>query len=384
MTEFVSMYTTQDKIVDCRRLQFEFSFDNATQTQLRELAIFCVSSVKELLDNSFYLEWSLLGKRVKEAALIEKLERSTDMCDFDFHGNARASGINNHKTMIAYNRQIFDQLNTHGQGDDVSVDYWDTYTALFENITTPEDIRKRFITLFQLENRHHKQRWIGEDVTGHLFTCPYKQRKDLYFGHFDFRIALPCLGNNTCSFANKSVRFLKNITSILPDINGRVALSPSRPPSSCSSYMNYFGGWLRHCPSNKPSYMQEHEWIHACFIKGVEWFNLVSPLQSEKLRREAKPENIVVDVLPTGGCAVSLNKNILQTQISDLCDLKVFLYPILYPGGIEIPIKELFRFKPRAKWESVPILEKEVKISQGVLVVQYQSDGLKDLSNRSQ
>lgn len=384
MTEFVSMHTAQDKIVDCRSLQFEFSFDNATQTQLRELAISCILIIQELLDNSFYLEWSLLGKRAKEATLIEKLEQSTDMCDFDFHGVARASGINNHKSMVAYNQQTLSQLDAHRLVEDVSIDYWDTFAALFENNSTPEDVRKRFIELFSLENHYHKQRWVGKDVTGHLFTCPYRQRKNRYFGHFDFRIALPCLGNSTCSFANKSVSLLKNITSILPDINGRIALSPSCPPSSCSSYMNYFGGWVRHCPSNKPAYMQEHEWIHACFIKGVEWFNLISPLQSEKLHREAKTENIVIEVLPTGGCAVTLNKSILQTQVSDLRELKVFLYPIIYPGGIEIPIKDLLGFKPRSKWENVPILENEVTISKGILIVQYQSDGVMDLPHRIQ
>ena len=61
MTEFVSMHTAQDKIVDCRSLQFEFSFDNATQTQLRELAISCILIIQELLQrrkmNSYLRAW---------------------------------------------------------------------------------------------------------------------------------------------------------------------------------------------------------------------------------------------------------------------------------------------------------------------------------------
>jgi len=381
MIDFVSMHTFENEIVDCRKLQIEFEFSRVTQQQLKELAYYCISEIKKLLDNSFFVDWIWKNRRIQEGKLFKSLEDVQERCDFTFRGNVLTSKINNSKALDRYNQELFHKLNLEPFASGISVDYWDVYHSLFGNIFDPEKIRQNLLRLFWSENYFFKQKWFGEDITGRLFTCPYFNKRDLYFGRFNFRIALPCLGSSVELFSKQAVRFLEQATALVSDISGRVALSPTSPPSSCSGYMNYFGGPNQHNLIGREWFMREGEWQQCCFYKGVDWYNLLSPMQTDCLSQKNAHSDIVVHrSLSNGGSAVTVAKDILTTRISDLCAVKKILYPVLYPGGIEIPISDLldeqntsYVAKPRGQWENVPILEDEVQIRDDKVVIRYQS-----------
>ncbi len=387
MIDFISMHTFQDEIVDCRMLQLECHFNRVTQQQLKVLALFYLIEVKELLVDAFFLDWSFQNRRVKESTLLKKLEKTETMCDFDFVGNVRTSCINNHKALDEYNQALFRRLTFEGPMSEFSIDYWETFNELFLHLTDLEEIHGNLLKLFQMEGRFYKQKWFGQDVIGHFFSCPYSKLRNLYYGHFEFRIALPCLGKSVVQFSNQLVDILEKSTEFALDISGRVTLSPIKPPSFCSDYMNYFGGWNRHCPLGREPYMKESEWNHACFLRGVDWYNLLSPLQASKLKERLCHNGIHIKLLPNGGCAVTTKKDILQLQVSDLCLLKRFLYPIIYPGGFEIPIDALLNprctgyiVKPRQKWEAIPVLDEEIAIESDRIVIQYQNSFVYNLA----
>lgn len=234
-----------------------------------------------------------------------------------------------------------------------------------------------------MENRYVKREWYGEDVVGDFLSCPYRRQKNLFFGIFTFRIALPCLGSGAITFSNKAVSFLKKTVDIVPDVSGRVILSPIQPPSYCSNYMHYFGGSPLFCQLGREPYMNDKEWTYSCFFEGVDWYNLLSPLQTSKLVGRKPDKNLRIESISNGGSSVTTAKDILQTQVSDLCAMKQYLYPVLYPGGIKIPIKPLldpreksYIVKPRWEWEQVPVLENEIKFQGNAFVIKYQTDNM--------
>lgn len=386
MNNFISMHTFQAEPIDCRLMQLEFHFSRITKKQLKDLSLYCIFECKKILDDAFFLEWHCGNSRIKEATLISKLKGQDNVFDFDFHGNVMSSFINNSKSLDKYNSNLFRHLNTSGASSSFSVDYWEAYRALFQGISEPEEICKNVLRLFTAEGKYFKQKWFGEDVVGHMFTCPYSNNSDLYYGHFDFRIALLCLGENAIPFSEKLISFLVRTTDIVADISGRIALSPTKPPSSSSAYMHYFGGGPSYCPLGREAYMREHEWINSCFLKGVEWYNLLSPFQTKRIQQSEYPEEIIFIKLSNGGSIVTVPNNIKQVNISDLRSIKKFLYPILYPGGIEIPINALLDMKnisyvakPRHQWESVPILECEISAIKDRVIIRYKTgDGLSE------
>ena len=101
-------------------------------------------------------------------------------------------------------------------------------------------------------------------------------------------------------------------TAIISEVSGRVTISPSTPPSSCSSYMDYFGGYARYCPLGREKYMHEKEWTNFFFLKGVEWCNLLTPLQTALVENRPYPDNISVTRLPNDGCIVTIRKSIIK------------------------------------------------------------------------
>lgn len=383
MTDFVSMHSFQGELVDCRRMQLEFQFSNATKQSAQELAIYVIAKIEKLLCDAFFLDWSWNGRRTKKGKLISDIHNSETSVRFGFYGNTTDSQYNNRHAIQSYNQALFHNLNTQDAGSMFSADYWQVYHLLFDGVYDPEQIRENLFILFNMEDRYMKQYWFGEDVVGQFYAYPYHTEKDCYYGAMQFRIALPCLGSNAVPFSQQMAAVLEGITQIVPDVSGRIALSPARPPASCSKYMEYFGSWLRHCPIGKKTYMCETDWANAYFLRGVEWYNILSPLQTHKLASVRTPEGVVVKMLKSGGSIVTVPKNILQTQVRDLCLMKRYLYNILYPGGTEIPIRALASpndlcslVKPRHQWENIPVFKSEIIALPDRILIEYQPNDM--------
>ena len=383
---FVSMHSFGEEPVDCRFLQIEFKFFRATCMQTKELAKYCILEIEKLLEDSFFLDWRWTNNhRIKGTALEDRIKKTDSSFAFRFLGNERNSEINNCKALDTYSRDMFHQLTFSNEDmTAVSEDYWDIYYKLFSNTFDSAEIKHNLLHLFRIENRFFKKRWFGSDVSGKFHTQPYQMRPDLFWGHFEFRIALQCLDDGVVEFSDHAVSFLNRTIHIVPDICGHILLSPYRPPSYCTSHMHYFGGTKRYCPVFREPYMTDHEWSQFYFLSGVEWYNLLSPLQRDCLKGRILPPNITLTPMPNGGYSVAVKKSIVQMQISDLYTVKQFLYPILYPGGLEIPINYLldpsaisYIVKPRCQWENIPVFEHEAEVFFDKIVLSYQPEETK-------
>lgn len=381
--KFISMHSLGNDPVDCRLLQIDFRFSRATHFQVKEMAKYCVFGIEELLEDAFLLHWRCGNKRCKNTkSLIKMIEKADNIFQYGFLGNECNSGISDFEALKLYDRKLSHQLMFSKEDiTTVSEDYWDTYYKLFSNNPDAEEIKQNLLCLFRKEDVFFKKRWFGVDVTGGFYAMAYNNRSEFMHGHFDLRIALPCLGTDAVHFSEKAVFFLSRAINIISDINGHVLLGPNRDPAYCTSHMNYFGGPIKHCPLFKESYMNEHEWSQLYFLRGVEWYNLLSPLQSARLTGRSVPQGVLVTPTPNGGCSVSVNKSIIYTQVSDLYGIKQYVYPLLYPGGREIPINYLldpssisFMVKPRCQWENVVIFDHEIEAFPDKIVIGYQSD----------
>lgn len=381
---FTSMHEFHKEIVDCRKVQIEIEFVNASLAQLRELALFCLHESKVLLEDAFVLTRIFRDHkrkyRISEEKLAEKIEVAEGWFSFAMFGNTRTSPFNDSKKLKQYDKELeHAMLFDSSKFDRISADYMDYYHAMFDGVTDPEALRQQLLKLFSIEQKYYKALWLGEDVFINMSSLPYRHRKDLFFGRFQFEIGILCLGEHVVDFSNKAVDFLVRASTIMSGISGRVLLNPLEyVPVGNSPYMDYFSGHPRQYPAGRELYMEDHEWGKSCFLRGVEWFNLLSPLHTCYLDGRKWREDVSVTVLPNGGSTVTVKKDILNTQISDLKVMKRYLYPILFPGGINIPIIHLLNpshksiiVKPRMRWENVPIFAEELTADSTYLSVQH-------------
>ena len=381
--KFVSMHSLGRDPIDCRLLQIEFNFSKATLSQVKDLAKYCVFEVEALLEDAFFLDWRWRNNRCTNIkSLINRIEEAGSFYKFSLFGNEHSSGIDDYKSLRRYDQKLSQELMFSKEDmTTVSENYWETYYELFSNISDAEEIKQNLLRLFRKENVFFKKQWFGVDVEGGFYAMAYSNRPDLIQGHFEFRVALPCLGTDAVQFSEKGVNFLNRAINITPNINGHVLLEPNRRPAYCTSHMNYFGGWRRYCPLGRESYMDDREWAQFYFLNGVEWYNLLSPLQTARLVGNLLPQGILLTPMPNRGCSVAVNKNIIQTQVSDLHAVKQYVYPLLYPGGLEIPINYLldpskisYIVKPRCQWKNIPVFDCEIEVFPDKISISYQPD----------
>lgn len=372
MNGYKSMATCTYEIVDCRMLQLELEFHLLDQKQLKKLATACANEIQRLTGESFYLNWTFGTRRIRADKLLEKIECADNWVDFTFEGDVISDIVYNAKTFKQYDRWLLYDDPRTGYTREKPQDYFDIFREYIPGQMSPDTLKARLLQLFNKNGLAKKAFWCGHDISGMLFSVPYWNRKDLYHGKFDFKVAAACLGSNILNISNAARAFLRNIASEVPNVSGRVALSPISSPSPCSGHMLYFGG---HVPApDKPPDLIDTEWTKYYYLQGAEWFNLLSPLQANRLpdlleNAAQFRETVCVEPLSGGSIIVRAKNDVLHTDISDLLPIKKLLYDVLYPGKSEIMLEHLyslpgygFMAKPRYQWEYVPMLDDEILI----------------------
>lgn len=239
------------------------------------------------------------------------------------------------------------------------------------------------LNIFYAPGKKKISLWRNHDASAFFVSHRYSEDCNMYRGSFIFRIALLCL-NYASELSGQLINMAVQASSISPNINARIALSPISSPSPCSAHMMYFGGKVEGDGSHITAGIREQEWYPYYYIQGAEWFNLLSPLVSSRLPAlvsEAQKNNhIITAIYPNGVISLRSTKEIDQIDVRDLRDLRTLLYPVLYPGNSKIKFEHLndpnafgYLAKPRQQWEYLPILDDEITFDNHAVYFHYKS-----------
>ena len=382
MGECNSTVLLRHELIDCRMLQLELEFYELNQSQIKVVANHVFFKIIEMLKEIFFVSWTWKNRRMQENGVRKRINDLVGYVDFGFEGDVFSNMVFDEKTFKQYDSQLLHDASVSRKETLVPVDYLDKYYELFGNALTSEQCKEALLEMFNSSGRRKIAKWRNHDVSGLFSSCPYVNRQDLYYGGFVLKINLTCLGSEISCFAEKMIELARGIADITSQTSARIALSPMNWSSPCSGHMMYFGDGIIKDTTHRKNGFLDIEWNRFNYVRGAEWWNLISPLQRKHLPLLSKElqfyENIAVEELPGGGVIVCSKRNILQTDIPELMDIKKLLYDALYPGKAIILREHLedpdlfgFRVKPRQQWEYVPMLEDEIIVMSDRVVFQH-------------
>lgn len=386
MSQYTSMAMTSGEIVDCRMLYLEFEFDQLTQSQLNNLSELCFDGMQELTDGISVSVWEWVNwhdrrKTKKKQKVLENIRQAKQSYSFSVAGYFLSDIVYDNRTLKRYEKMMNTDCTIPWASTEISVDYPDIYRELFADVSSPQRLKENLLKIFHEPERIKRAPWFGFDYSGLLCAIPQLPLdKHLYHGYFSFWVARACLGSNAIEWANQLEMLLRKIAGLIPNISGRITLSPlTWPAYSSSGHMRYFSNPICDSQRSETPHFYDRSWGPYHYLQGAEWFNLVSSVQAAHIPNvmtEAKQyEDVLAEPYSNGSLIVKSKKNILETDVSELGQIKRLLYDALYPGGRKILLQDLGRSPgemPRSLWEYIPIFEEEISVSTDCIIFQHQ------------
>lgn len=381
-----------EKIVDCRMVQFEVEFFMLTKSQVKSIAEYFLSKFACIFSNEFFQDWKLDGKKSNLNDILQKLQICNGKINFSCTADVLSPIIFNRLSYNKYDKQLFepnDPKTWHHSS--VSYDYCHFLNKLLPDLNDYTKSKEAVMKLFYEPNKAMQAVWRDHDSSLLFMSYPYTDNQDIFRGVFEFSIALQCLIIPQ-KFANSIIKVAIDALTISENINARIALSPITSPSPCSAHMIYFGGSISeeiNIPCDISLGIRTGEWFPYYYIRGAEWFNLLSPLVSFRLPQLASTdacfENVEISKFSNGTITVKSRKDIEKIDTCDLYNVRLLLYPVLYPGRSRIDLKNLnnpnafgYLAKPRQQWEYLPLFDNEVFVDNQSIYFIYNKKGQRD------
>lgn len=368
--ESLAMHSAE--IVDCRMLQLEIEFYQLDVVQLKRFSASLLNKIHEWFKSNCYIEWNNNNHKVGFDKLLKQSDSSTGYIIWDFSGDVISPVVYNRSTYRKYDIWLEDQLNFAKVNSHIPIDYFDIFDSCIPQSKDPALIKKGLLELYNKKGLFKKAYWRDHDLGGWMFSVPYRNHKELYHGTANVSIALACLGDSCVAWAEKFSDFLVELSCEVKNISGRVMSSPIGCPAAAGSgHMVYFASDVSSftCPLG----IMESEWRDAYYLRGAEWFNLLSPIQTERLQLPTPAKHDtnspVFKRLSNNAIIIKSCKDILHTDIPELAQVKDYLRSVLYPGSRKFDITFLEPRKtegfggPRTQWEVVPMLPEEIDVT---------------------
>ncbi len=368
---FSSKAMCHGSCIDERRLHMGLMFYQLTLSEIIEVMSLIQKELSELFRDSTVCLWYWGTKVVKEERireLINSHSNSKGGFDFGFEGEFLSEIVYDRKTLKEYNNNMkYACMSVDG----LPVGYMDEFDRYFKKGMSKEELKQALLEFMNMPNKKLVRSFPSHDIQGVFFVNPYLRFPGLYCGRCFVSVVAGTLNLHIDEFAKKFERIVRKVAQQSSNVSGCVSLEPQSGKYPCFAHMKVFGGRLDCVQACREMGYEEYEWTPYSYVCGTEWFNLISPLQRERLpdvlTKSKAYEKIYVEEVGSGGLIVGSNEPISQTDIPELREIKELVYDALYPGKSVIYLDSFwerkafgFRAKPRSGWEYVPIFEDEI------------------------
>ena len=370
--------------IDSRCLQFELNYymlnKHQTDRLMKSFYDWCLSFGR----NQYIGQWYWGSRKISVESIPCRISQSGSY-SFGFEANFISDVVYDKKTYKANKEKLFADISVPLIELSCSQDYFPFYDQQFRDTPkTANDWINSILSFFNEKNRICISPVAANDINAFAYSCQYRNNNNMYYGAIRFSVYLYCISNIIASVAGNMIQLLRNLSASYVNLNARILLSPICSAAPYGPHMTYFGSNVEQDGSHISVGALPSEWYKSYYLLGAEWYNIISPLAQRHLPNLMNDipqhKNIAFEQLDTGGVAVWVKKEIINTDVDDLVSLKHLLYPALYPGKMCIEKKHILSrdafgliSKPRKQWELLPVFENEIIISDTHIIFQHQT-----------
>ena len=376
--KYRSMAETIHDIVDCRELSLELNFFRVDKPWARELTKYLVGLCREIYAEGFFDQWSTSPHKKVDHEKLLKIINDPPIClDLICEADVISSHVWNKRSFKAYDRFLYGpEYDFLTERIGRPFDYMEYFCSCKEGLLNPCTSKETLLKMFYEPQKYMKALWRAHDSDVLLICEPYGDNRDLYHGSLKFSVALECL-ENANEFADRLKTAVIRATNITSNINAHIYLSPLRE----TSHKLYLGSKLKIDGSHKNNCSEDGifvEWYPFYYLSGAEWFNLLSPLVANRVKRTTVVnKDIEIIELPKNSIVVQSNKEIKNFDVADMVGIKKLLYPVLLPGSSKLSFDGFredfynYRRRPRFQWECFPVFEEEISVGSDGITLSY-------------
>lgn len=368
-------------IVDARYLRMDVDAFFLGRERSWEIVSRFVEWCSLTFGQSYVMDWDEDGRKRRPERILEHLSLN-DQPSVWFEGAVRSERIRNLTSLRKALRNYFSPMNIHTAAE-TSTDYVDFYRdrkrQLLSGACSWEEMVRRF---FDEADRRYLDMAPFPDIQGSAMIFPDHGRQDSYHVDLSIMVSVHSLGSDIHMTADHMAKFLTEQALRYQNVNGYIAVTPLPTTESCCGHMAYFGSFETKDGSHRDAGMEENDWYPYYYIKGAEWFNVLSPLTRGRvptlLHDAADHPSLKVRELPNGCVTIQVDRPPHQVDVEDLVPVKRLLYKGLYPGmscfsKLRFWDEDDFSWlsKPRSFWECVPIFEDEIIVTEDMVVFKH-------------
>lgn len=386
MVQYKSAADIYPQCVDSRWLYMEADYFQLTKEQRNAFVGSFAQWCATLWEKDFLISCYVNDHKTPFSNLTEKTQFCEDHIII-FDGAVQTGQIRDHRAFNRF-RKHMERYENEFCPSDASIDYTDFYRKQKAKYLAGSITLKEFVlSLLREPGKICISPAPFPELQGCACGRAYEHDSTRFHGSISIALSVYSAGENLEQIADEMTGFLTEQAQLYQNMNGRVGITPLSFPSEHSAHMCYFGDKVYMDGSHEQAGVAPEEWYPYYHLRGVEWFNLISPLVKCNipglLQAEAGSQSMQLRELESGSAIVCLNAPITDADVAELLPVKELLYDGLYPGMRELPI-EVFMddeyiapiAKIRMQWECAPVLEDEVEITDENIIFRHKKCNL--------
>lgn len=381
MTQYNSSARIYPQCVDSRWLYMEVDYFQLTKEQRNALVGSFAQWCTTLWEKDFLISCYVNDRKTPFFNLTEKIQCCEDHIII-FEGAVQTDQISDHR---AFNRflKYMERYENEFCPSDASIDYTDFYRKQKAKYLAGSITLKEFVlSLLREPGKICFSPAPFPELQGCACGRAYEHDSTRFHGSISIALSVYSTGENLEQIAAEMTGFLTEQAQLYQNMNGRVGITPLSFPSEHSAHMCYFDDKVYMDGSHEQAGVAPEEWYPYYYLRGVEWFNLISPLAKRNilslLQAETGSQCMLLRELESGSVVVRLNTPITGVDVAGLLLVKELLYDGLYPGMRELPI-EVFMdeeymapiAKIRMQWECIPVLDDEIVVTEKNIIFRH-------------
>ena len=369
------------KVIDCRSIIFQAEYYCLSEEKLLQLATLLYSFVNDLFSDKCVISWHIRNKSIRNETVIKQTNIQTnEIFTIDAIGDVKCDRVINKTGLRKYEKDLGNNMIFYLPivPPFASVDYPEYASQrLVPYEKDPHAFRQAVIDVFSEEGRVNLSQSQTHDITVMLLCKKDGDNHNLICGNFFIGVSLFCLNDDELEKLSKQLlELLRQIAEEYINVNASIRIAQTwqefdyywRGENLCQDDTTYDlrDGELRSLINQRIKYL---------YLTSIGWANALSPVVMDyynKHQNSHTAANVLREKTAGGGTIYLSEKKITDFQLMDAKEIKKELYPCIVPSYIEAPVHYNGIGGIRSNWENVPILDEEIKIKNGKIVIQHQ------------